>query len=1273
MSTRNIYELDSELYGTLLAADRMDVVDSALISTAGADKIPPDTHNRTILIGLGGTGMKTLNHIKRVVQQKLQPQWTKYIAFLAIDSDRSEFDKAAYLEEYEFVLSTQPGIKEAVDHGKKEYPSAWLPFVDEKKAKELHDYGGDGAGRKRLMGKMKIHFASADKRGVDQDIVSRISDMKANRLASITDGAKYQVYVIGSLSGGTCSGGFLEMPAMIRKALNMGSLVEINAMLYLPDTVMALQSEINIKKELMANGYASLKELNYFQGMGMRDGHSEVWPNNDSANRELKLESTDDFFDMPYLIGTIGGPKSDSDKVARETIAEFFISLLGNMIPPEAAEDAFLMNSFLNNAKQGINYKPNNSAYDNGEVEAPKTAHEFPRRYGTIGFAQASAPQQIIRAYTVGKACVRAGLCPISNQERKDRIAAGETFLPFLGEKQYSSPAELNQQRQEILASLTAFMSRFQSASFSYANVIPGGAPTWDAIREGTADDSGVKRTVDAFVNKATNSAASKAMEAGVQEEFKKFRTAVKLYVEKNGPMAFYNLYHGNAAAEDGGKAAKGIREVLQLMVDDQHVETGNPNVWPNYKNLEKQKNNLTQEIVKAKGGLIGTLVNTFNDDRTKQAGQWTSAYNAMVNAQINEKRREFMLGKNGILRKNFFEPADTLARQLYAFGKILEAMSRGYMESGSKLDDYNTFTKVSDNSTEVNIAALNPTAHQWLQDEASENAARVEGAKVRKSLVDSFFDKTSEWLTVDDNLIKTTGGTVSLVSDDTPVAARKMFDQCLGEAITTKMDVTVGNLFLQLDDRGVDYKTYAKQIVDELALKSQPLLNVNPSHGGMDRHCYIMYPQSLKKNNPAIAAAIDAAAQQKFGKIGVYGTDYADSIMMYQMVAPFEIYHLNDLPAWEREYEVMIKNQGHGLHGMSPDVKREVSKDGAVKYTEFTSWYDYPAITYRANPQEKDEDGNICHEGQVRNAMDKVIDEAIKMGLLFCEQDDDGMYYVYRIRMDNSVDWDFDEDLLRIDPKTEMYPMGADLIKTVAKQNRVKLADITRPVSLAYAGQMSRGHVDAEWAWKYARRVLYAHRPMFIQIRDTIDRVRPWNEAVAEMNKALMNKYKPAKMIRMMMAKVFFPDEDNIWLLNDEDGMETPVVNMSDSALNRLTRRDPMGAAIVEAGFSLYYIYTKLADKTSDEELDAALSYAKTVLDEYRDEETLDEAFDFTDKMMKTQTKALLAMGADLENPEKKPLKAFVNKMAAVEIEDEETIMAICDFYSKLKFWKKV
>lgn len=1269
MSTRNIYELDSNLYGTLLAADRMDVVDSALNGTSGASKIPPDTHNRTILIGLGGTGMKTLNHIKRVVQQRLQPQWTKYIAFLAIDSDRSEFDKAAYLEEYEFVLSTLDGIKSAVEGSKENYPSAWQPFVDEKRAKELHDYGGNGAGRKRLMGKMKIHYAISENRGVDQEIMSRISSMRSSRLAEVSGNAKYQVYVIGSLSGGTCSGGFLEIPAMVRKALNLGDRVEINAMLYLPDTVMALDPAN--KNELMANGYASLKELNYFQGMGMRDGHSETWPNNDPANRELKLESTDDFFDMPYLIGTIGGPKNDSDKIARETIAEFFISLLGNVIP--AGEEAFLMNSFLNNAKQRVNHKPNNPAFANGEVEAPKTAHEFPRRYGTIGFAQASAPQQIIRAYTVGKACVTAGLCPISNQARKDKIAAGETFLPFLGEKQYSAPAELNQQRQEILGSLVAFMSRFQAASFSYANVIPGGAPSWDAIREGTADDSSVKRTVDAFVNRATDTAASKAMEAGVQEEFRKFRTAVKLYVEKNGPMAFYNLYHGNAAAEDGGKAAKGIRDVLQLMVDDQHVETGNPNVWPNHKNLEMQKNNLTKQIVNAKGGLIGTLVNTFNDERTKQAGQWTAAYNAAVNAQINEKRREFMLGKNGILKKNFFEPADTLTKQLYAFGKILEAMSNGYMYSGSKLDDYQAFTKVSDNSTEVNIAALNPTAHQWLQDEAAENAARVEGAKVRKALVDSFFDKTSEWLCVDDNLIKTTGGTVSLVSEETPVAARKMFDQCLSQTISTKMDVTVGNLFLQLDERGVNYQTYAKQIVDELALKSQPLFNGNQNFSDGDKHCYIMYPQSLKKNNPAIAAAIETEAKQRFGKIGFYGTDYADSIMMYQMVAPFEIYYLNDLPAWEREYEEMIKKLGHGLHGMSPDVKRTVTKHGFVEYSELTSWYDYPAITYRENPQEKDEDGNICHEGQVRNAMDKVIDEAIQMGLLYCEQDDDGLYYVYRVRMDNSVDWSFDEDLLRIDPRTEMYPMGADLIKTVAKQNRVKLADITRTVSLSYSGQMSRGHADEDWAWKYARRVLYAHRPMFNQIRDTIDRVRPWHDAVVELNKGLMNKYKPAKMIRMMMAKVFFPDEDNIWVMTDEDGMETPVVNMSDSALNRLTRRDPMGAAIVEAGFSLYYIYTKLADKVSDEELDASLTYAKNILDEYRDEETLDEAFDATDKLMKEQTKALVAMGADLDNPEKKPLKAFVNKMAAVEIEDEETIMAICDFYSKLKFWKKV
>lgn len=1269
MSTINIYDLDPKVYGTLLASDRMDVTDSAVSTAAGANKIPPDTHNRTILIGMGGTGLKTLNHIKRVIQQKLQPLWTKYIAFLAIDADRNEFDNAAYLDESEFVLSTLGGIKEVVDTGKKDYPSAWLPFVEEDAARALQNYGGNGSGRKRLMGKMKIHYANSESGGVDRMIMDRIGDMKNKQLAPVAGSESYQVYVIGSLSGGTCSGGFLEMPAMVRKALNAGDRVQVNAMLYLPDTVLALDPAN--RSELMANGYASLKELNYFEGMSMREGHSESWPCNDLANPELKLSNTDGFFTMPYLIGTVGGPKGDSDQVARETIAEFFISLLGNVIP--AGQNAFPVDSFLNNALQRVGVKPVSTTYANGEMEAPNSAHEFPRRYGTIGFAQASAPEKIIQAYTLGRACVTAGLMPISNQERKNRITNGETFLPFLGEKQYSSSTDLNQQREEIMKSVSAFMARYQSAAFNYNNVITSVEPTWENIRDGGADDANVKRTVDSFVTKVTSSDSKKALENAVDEEYRKFRAAVKVYVEKNGPMAFYNLYMGIAEeAEKGREPAKGIKEVLQFMVDDQNVATGNPNTWPSHKVEEKRKNDLTQTIVKTKGGVVGKVLNVFNDEHTKQAGQWVAAYNKMVNARVNEERRKWMTGKQGILKKRFAEPVDTLAKQLYAFGKILESMANGYMQSGSKLDDFQTFSKVSDNSTEVNIAALNPAAHAWLQDEAASNAAKVDGPKVRKALVDSFFDHPADWLEVDDRLLNVTGESITLVSEEAPVKARKMFDEAVGQTISINMDITVDNLFVQLQARNVDYKTYAKQIVDELARKSLPLFNSIRPFDARDRYCYIMYPQALKKNNPNVVQELENEAKLKFPNAGFYGTDYADSIMMYQMVAPFEVYQLADLPQWEREYEVMIRQLNNGLHGKSPDVKRTSSRNSQIDYVENTSWYDYPAITYRENPQARDENGDICHEGQVRNKMDKVIDEAIKMGLLYCEERG-GRYYVVRVRMDDSVEWDFDDSLLRVDPKTELYPMGIDLIKTVAKQNRVRMEDITRTVSLANAGLMTDGHVDEEWAWKYARRVLYAHRPMFNQIRDTIDRVRPWHEAVEELNKGLMDKYKPAKMIRLMMAKVFYPDDDQIWTLLDADGMETPVVNMSDSQINRLTRRDPMGAAVVNAGFSLYYIYTKLASKVDDKELDAALTYAKEVLDEYRDEETLDAAFDMTDKMMKEQTKALVALGADLDNPEKKPLKAFVNKMAAVEIEDEEQIMALCDFYSKLKFWKKV
>ncbi len=433
----NLYEFKKEDFTTLLAADVLDASKGALFSDKGLE---PDPTNRTILIGLGGTGVRTIDYVKGAISKRLDGSWRNYVAFLGIDASWTELDGAAYLEPGECMMITKNGVQARMSH-ESTYPSAVRSFMVE--GAQLGSLGSDGAGRTRLVGKVKIHDQEPGGIGIDEDIVSKLVKLKSSVLTPLNPmgPGKYQVYVIGSVCGGTCSGSFLEMPALIRKAIP--NQVQVNAMLYLPDTLVSLDPQWESK--LYANGYASLKELNYYMGMYMRPEYAETWSFNSAADPELTHKSSiveEGFIDVPYLIGTSNGTAADASQRCMETIAEFLISLLAKISVPNGG--VFLTSAFASNATSAASvgsrlYAP---GHDNTR-EAANEFHEFPKRFTAIGFAEASAPKKLVRAYTVGKVCDMAGLKPVAADERARLLAAGQRLLVVIGRNEGGANKDL--------------------------------------------------------------------------------------------------------------------------------------------------------------------------------------------------------------------------------------------------------------------------------------------------------------------------------------------------------------------------------------------------------------------------------------------------------------------------------------------------------------------------------------------------------------------------------------------------------------------------------------------------------------------------------------------------------------------------------------------------------------------------------------------------------------------------------------------------------------
>lgn len=1242
---KHVYDYQLADLNKLLAADKIHTSDDSLL---GAAKIQPDKRNRTILIGLGGTGCKTIHYVKKAICAKLAPGWEKYVSFLAIDTAGVELDGMTLLEPEEKLRLTLPNVEQRAANPAAYPGNTWAVFADPEKVKHIPAFASEGAGRNRLMGKMKFHDKNLA-RGVDEEIISRLDKLKGNVLAPIPAGTsgQYEVYVVGSVSGGTCSGGFLEMPALIRQALNVEN-VHVYAMLYLPDTLAALDPAN--KADLEANGYAALKELNYFQGLHMRDGYSESWTCNDPANSVIKIDSSKTFFELPYLVGTRGGASADSSDRAMDTIAEFFISLLGQMTVLDG-KTPFLTDSFLSNAKNHWGDKAIDAG-KNPEKELPGTAHEFPKNFGAIGFASASAPQEILQAYTIGEACRAAGLQPVSAAERAALITDGITFLPFLGKQDYLTAPTGTATAAQLLKPLTEFLNRYQTQDFDMVASLGNKPVEWDDIYNGEYDDGVLEEQIRLHVKNKTQPTNLDKLDEQIRKAFADFRQNVRDYIEKEGPFAYVNLYEGHFIKENGNFGV-GIKAMLERMMEGQDPATGKRNGWQSSEEAKEAVKQIRSEISQ-NGGLWKKLGNAFTGKRKEQAQSWKEAMDTWGNRLFNEKQRERVLGKHNALDKYFQQPAAVLAMQLEYFGNLLVELSEIYQRFGAKLNHYQDFEKVTDSPASVNIAAVNQNAHSWLKGQADLVTQTIEGKKIRGALIKSFFEEPESWMAFGDHVTKDTVAGVALTNPDVPIDARNTFETCMMKNIAMNVDISIENLFESIKT-SVSYDVFAQQILTKLSHTSSLLF-----HGDVDGnlyHRYIMYPSALNTANPAIVTAIQNEAKTIYPGIGFYCSDYTDSIMMYQQAVPFEIYRLNDLEQWERNYDVK-QPMHNGLHGRSPDLTKVMDAQKNVRYEENTSWYDYPSIVYRQDHSAVDNLGMyLYHEGEVRAKIDELLEDAKKLGVLYIQQDPAGQWYVNRVFCFNPTSWHFNETLVPADAKTGKMPTGLDLVKAVLAQNNKTLGQVSKTVELLDGGLMNQHHSTEEWAWYYAKRVLYAHRPMLAEIRETVKLFRKWTININKYNEELEQQLNAAKMIRIMQANVLSADSQGFWKLNGDI-----VANLSAAGLKMLSMKSPKEANLVKAGFVLYYLYKKL-DGIS---LDPMLKKAQVAIEKWDGAGTIADSMELTEKMMQGETEKLEILGGELNE---EPTQKFRDKLKELKIDPQEA-EDILAFYNNVQMW---
>jgi len=324
----------------------------------------------TILVGVGGTGVEVLSRVRRLVEQSYG-SLDKFpiLSFLSVDTDKdykvtNPEAAGTPLQDYEKLWASVSG-KEVSDimTNMQKYPwiEAWFPQELERNIGALEA----GAGQIRACGrfaffynyhKIRAKFNEAcDRAKSHENYMQDTYDVRVNS-------GQVNVFVVGSLSGGTGSGMFIDLGYCLRNWLKGQSSPLITAIVPMPNAF----ASVNVGERVLANGYAALMELSYFS-----DYRTEYTARFSSGSVDEIREKRPPF-DYTYLVGTKNGQSEFNLSQIREMIAQnIFLDLTSDFAPHKRSIRDNIKSAWAQADPGGRGYPKNFMSFGLSAIEIP--------------------------------------------------------------------------------------------------------------------------------------------------------------------------------------------------------------------------------------------------------------------------------------------------------------------------------------------------------------------------------------------------------------------------------------------------------------------------------------------------------------------------------------------------------------------------------------------------------------------------------------------------------------------------------------------------------------------------------------------------------------------------------------------------------------------------------------------------------------------------------------------------------------------------------------
>ena len=324
----------------------------------------------TVIIGVGGTGAEILARVRRLVEETYGSLKNfPIISFLLIDTDK----------DYKIASPEAGGtpLKDKEKHWARvggrqvnemladmdNYPwiNSWFPNELERNLTSLEA----GAGQIRACGRFALFCNYHAIRDKFREAVSRIKgkeNFMLDRYQMKVNTNAINVFVTGSLSGGTGSGMLIDIGYCVRDWIKEEGTPTVTALAPMPNAF----AGISVGDRVLANGYAAMMELSYFSDY--RTEYAVQFSNNLSD----EIRSNRPPFDFTYLVGTKNGESDFTLEQIREAIAQnIFLDMTSDFSPHKRSIRDNIKGSWAAADPGGRGYPKNFMSFGLSTIEIP--------------------------------------------------------------------------------------------------------------------------------------------------------------------------------------------------------------------------------------------------------------------------------------------------------------------------------------------------------------------------------------------------------------------------------------------------------------------------------------------------------------------------------------------------------------------------------------------------------------------------------------------------------------------------------------------------------------------------------------------------------------------------------------------------------------------------------------------------------------------------------------------------------------------------------------